>query len=181
MKREEALKLIESKIKNKTLLKHMLATEACMKALARYMEEDEGLWGLAGLLHDLDYEETIDNFPQHGLTTAKILAELDVNAQVIYAIQSHTGQIAPKSMMAKTLYAVDPLTGLIVAAVLMHPSKSLLKTNVSFILEMFHDADFAKEANRTQIQACTNLGITLPTFVKVSLEAMQDIAKELEL
>ena len=181
MKREEALKLIRSKTKNANLIKHMLATEACMKALARYLEEDEELWGLTGLLHDLDYEETLDNFPQHGVASAKILTNMEVNAQVIYAIQAHTGQTPAKSPMAKALYAVDPLTGLIVASSLMHPSKSLAKTDVPFIMNRFQDASFAKGANRSQIQTCTGLGMTLPVFVKVSLEAMQAIAKELEL
>lgn len=181
MNREEALKLIESKIKNKNLLKHMLATEACMKALARYLEEDEELWGLAGLLHDLDYEETADDFSRHGAISAKILTDLDVNAQVIYAVQAHTGQTPAKSMMAKALYAVDPLTGLIVASVLMHPSKTLAGADVSFILNRFQESSFAKGANRAQIQTCVTLGITLQVFIKVCLEATQSITKELEL
>lgn len=181
MKREEAFTLIESKIKNKNLIKHMIATEACMKALAKYLDEDEKLWGLAGLLHDLDYEETIDDFSQHGIVTGKILTDMDVNAQAIYAIKAHTGQSPAKSAMAKALYAVDPLTGLIVASALMHPSKTLAEVNTNFILNRFNDNSFAKGANRKQIKSCANLGITLQVFIRVCLQAMQSVSDELEL
>lgn len=181
MNRQEALTLIESKIKNKNLIKHMIATEACMKALAKYMEDDETLWGLAGLLHDLDYEETIDDFSQHGIVTAKILTDLDVNAQIIYAIKAHTGQSPAKSAMAKALYAIDPLTGLIVASALMHPSKSLAGVNTDFILNRFNDNSFAKGTNRKQIRTCANMGMTLQVFIRICLEAMQSVSQDLEL
>ncbi|MFH1783547.1 MAG: HDIG domain-containing metalloprotein [bacterium] len=181
MNRQQALELIESKVKNRDIIKHMLATEACMKAVARYLDEVDKLWGLAGLLHDVDYEETMEDFEKHGFVAAALLEKMDENAQVIYAIKAHTGKAPQKSNMAKALYAVDPLTGLIVAATLMHPSQKIANIKSDLILTNFKDPLFAKEVNRTQILSCTELGMTLPVFVKVCLEAMQSVAQSLEL
>ena len=123
MTREQALDLINENVSNKNLKKHMLATEAVMKHLARHFDEDEGLWSLAGLLHDLDYDQTANDFPHHGLVTAEMLKETDVPEEAIYSIKSHPGHFPRQSRMDKALYAVDPVTGLIVAATLMHPKK----------------------------------------------------------
>ena len=125
MTREEALGLVKSLIKNKNLVKHHLAAEACMRALARHFGEDEEIWGLVGLLHDADYEITEKDPERHTLELGKILREKGVDEAVIRAAQSHSDSsgVPRDTLMAKALYACDELTGLIVAAALVHPDK----------------------------------------------------------
>jgi putative nucleotidyltransferase with HDIG domain len=181
MTRDEALQMVKEKVSNKNLQKHMLATEAVMRLLARRMGEDEALWGLAGLLHDLDYDQTVNDFPKHGLLTAEMLEKTDVPEQAIYAIKSHPGHFPRKSALDKALYAVDPVTGLIVAAALMHPTKKLKNVDTDFVLRRFKEKRFAAGADRDQIRSCSELGFDLEDFVSLSLEAMQGIHQELGL
>jgi uncharacterized protein len=180
MKREDAVKLIGEKVKTKNLIKHMYAAEAVMKALARRFAEDEELWGLAGLLHDLDYDLTLDDPGRHARETAEWI-EGQVDPRVIEAIVAHPGHIARESMMAKALYAVDPLTGLIVAAALIHPSKKLSSIDAEFVLNRFDEKRFAAGADRSQIRACSELGISLDEFVRIGISAMQGISNALGL
>jgi putative nucleotidyltransferase with HDIG domain len=179
--REEALQLVRSHVKNKNLVKHMLATEAVMRRLARHFGEDEELWALAGLLHDLDYDQTVDDFARHGLVTAEILEGLDVDSRIIGAIKAHPGHQEARSSLDKALYAVDPLTGLIVAATLMHPSKKLAEVDVDFVLHRYKEKRFAAGANREQIASCEDLNLDLETFVGLALEGMQSIDEQLGL
>ena len=181
MDREEALQLIRSKIGNKNLVKHMLAVEACMKKLAERFGEDKEKWGLSGLLHDVDYDETKDDFPQHGLVSAKILQEKGIASDIIDAIKAHPGHCPRMSTMAKALYVVDPVTGLIVAAALMHPEKKLRSVSTQFVINRFKEKHFARGANREQIQCCRELGMNLEDFIAICLDAMKDISQELGL
>jgi hypothetical protein len=179
--RLEALNLVRSHVKNKNLVKHMLATEAVMRRLAQHFEEDEELWGLTGLLHDLDYDQTVNDFPRHGLVTAEILEGLDIEDGIIDAIKAHPGHQEAKTKLDKALYAVDPLTGLIVAATLMHPSKKLKEVDLQFVLNRFKEKRFAAGANREQIKSCESLGLSLASFVQLALEAMQTVDQDLGL
>ncbi len=181
MQRNEAVVLLKEAISNKNLRKHSFAVEACMSKLAKKFNENEELWAQAGLLHDLDYDQTKDNFPQHGLVTAAILEEKQVAPEIIEAIKAHPGHFPRQSLMAKALYAVDPLSGLIVGAALMHPSKKLAGVDVQFVRNRFKEKHFAKGANRQQIKACSELGMTLEDFTQICLEAMQGISRELGL
>ncbi|MBN1893349.1 HDIG domain-containing protein [bacterium] len=179
MGRAEALDLIHAHVQNKNLRKHMLAVEAVMSAAARHFQMDEALWGLAGLLHDLDYDETVNDFPRHGFRTAEILKDSDVPEEALHAIQSHPGHVARDSLMDKVLYAADPITGLIVAAVLMHPEKKLEALDIEFIERRFREKRFAAGANREQIQTCETFGMPLRDFLELSLKAMQSIHGDL--
>ncbi|UCE18978.1 MAG: HDIG domain-containing protein [Gemmatimonadota bacterium] len=181
MTRDEALDLVKSKVSNKNLIKHMLATEAVMRRLAEHFDEDIELWGLAGLLHDLDYDQTVDDFPRHGLLTADILSEYDVDDRVVQAIKAHPGHVPAESRMDKALYAVDPLTGLIVAAALMHPSKKLRNVDTEFVANRFKEKRFAAGANRDQIKTCNRIELDVETFIGISLKAMQEIDDQLGL
>jgi len=181
MDRAEALQLVKSRVKNKNLVKHMLATEAVMRRLARHFGEDEELWGLTGLLHDLDYDQTVDDFPRHGLVTAEILEELNIDDRIINAIKAHPGHQEAKTRLDKALFAVDPLTGLIVAAALMHPSKKLTEVDSQFVLNRFKEKRFAAGANREQIKSCEGLNLSLETFIQLALEGMQAIDQDLGL
>jgi len=180
MEREEALRLVKEEVKTKNLVKHMLAAEACMRRLARELEEDEESWGLAGLLHDLDYESTKDDPQRHGLVTAEML-QGKVSKEIIEAIKAHARHAERRTRMAKALYAVDPLTGLIVAATLMHPERRLEAVDTRFVLNRFKEKSFARGANREQIRSCEELGIPLERFITLCLEAMKGIKEKLGL
>lgn len=181
MTREEALDLVQTHVSNKNLIKHMLATEAVMRRLARHFGEDEEKWGLAGLIHDLDYDQTVHDFPNHGLVTEKMLAGKDVPEEVLHAIKSHPGHFLRETRMDKALYATDPLTGLIVASALMHPTKKLRNVDVDFIERRFNEKRFAAGASREQIKTCELLGLSLKEFIGLALEAMQSIDETLGL
>jgi putative nucleotidyltransferase with HDIG domain len=181
MTREEAIDLIKENVSNKNLRKHMIATEAVMRYLARRLNENEEHWALAGLIHDLDYDQTVNDFPSHGLLTVELLKEKNVPEDVLYAIKSHPGHFPRKSLMDKALYAVDPVTGLIVAATLMHPTKKLKNVNIEFVEHRFKEKRFAAGANRDQIRSCEAIGLNLHDFLKLALEAMQEIDEELGL
>lgn len=183
MNREEALNLVKEKIKNENLVKHCLAVEACMRALAEKFGEPSDKWALAGLLHDIDYEETKDNPEKHSLNGAKMLEELGLDKEIVEAVKTHNEMhgIAPESKMAKALYSVDPLTGLIVASVLVLPSKKISDLTPENVLNRFKEKAFARGANREIINKCIDLNLDLKEFVEICLKAMQGIAGELGL
>ena len=132
MTRDQAVEQVKSHVGNKNLIKHMLATEAVMKRLAVHFDEDVASWGLAGLLHDLDYDQTAEDFDNHGKLTVRMLADQDLSEEILHAIQSHPGHLPRNSRMDKALYAADPITGLIVAAALMHPTRKLANLDLKF-------------------------------------------------
>ncbi|TKJ41131.1 phosphohydrolase [candidate division LCP-89 bacterium B3_LCP] len=179
LSRDEALQLVKKHVPNKNLVKHMIAVEGVMRRLAGRFGEDAEVWGLAGLLHDLDYMETVDNFDRHGFRTVEILEDADVPSEVLHAIKAHPGHVQRETDMDKALYAIDPLTGLIVAAVLMHPEKKLSALDVEFVTRRFKEKRFAAGANREQISSCSDLGLELGEFIQYGLDGMRDFASEL--
>ena len=181
MTRDEAYQLAKSKFTNKNLFKHVLAVEAVMTGLAAHFKQDATSWGLAGLLHDLDYEETAHDPDRHSLVTVEILKEYDVSAEIIHAIKCHNDKADRDSLMDRAIYAADPVTGLIVAAALMHPDKKLKSIDVPFILRRFKEKRFAAGANREQIMTCEDIGLTLEQFLDIALKSMQGIDRELGL
>jgi len=181
MTRNDALSLVKEKVKNKNLRKHMLATEACMRALAARLGGNEEEWALAGLLHDLDYDETVNDFARHGYATCEYLQDKGVSSDILSAIMAHTGHTPVGNQMDLALYAVDPLTGFLVAAALMHPTKKITNVDVAFAENRFKEKRFAAGANRDQIKRCEELGLSLQEFIEICLKAMQGIAPELGL
>ncbi len=181
MTRDEAIELVDENVKTKNLRKHMYAAEACMSALAERLGGDADEWALAGLLHDLDYDRTVDDFPKHGFVTEEMLEGLDVSPEVLNAVKAHAEHAPISSDMDMALYAVDPLTGLIVAAALMHPTKKLANVDVRFVMNRFKEKRFAAGANRDQIRKCEELGLPLEEFVGICLSGMQGISRQLGL
>lgn len=183
MTREEALDMVMENIKNKNLVKHVLATEAIMRELAETFGQDREKWGLAGLIHDIDYEKTSDSPSRHGLIGAQMLADADMDEEIVNAVKAHNDALGYERVtkLDKALYAADPLTGLIVAATLVKPSKKLADVDKEFVLKKFKEKSFARGASRAQIASCGELGLTLEEFVDLSVKAMQGIADELGL
>lgn len=181
MTKEEALKLLNERLKNINLYKHCLATEACLRELAKKFGEDEETWALAGLLHDIDYEETNADPSRHGLVGANFLVGMGLAPEIIQAIKVHSGHLPAESNLDWALFAADPVTGLIVASTLMHPDKKLNSISPDFVLRRFKEKRFAAGANRDQISASKNLGLELNEFIEICLKGMQNISDKLGL
>ncbi len=189
MDREEAYKTVTTLITNKNLVKHHLATEVAMRGLAEYFKkkgEDVNVdeWGLVGLLHDADYEFTKNDPDKHTIVLEEKIGH-KLPSKVMYAIKAHnykrTGA-EPRSLMDWSIWTCDELTGLIIAAALIHPDRKLSSLDVSFVMNRFNNSTFSKAVDRNQIMDCENrLGIPLSDFIAIVLASMVKISKELEL
>ncbi|MFZ5945670.1 MAG: HDIG domain-containing metalloprotein [Bacillota bacterium] len=183
MERQEAIEFIKKNVKNKNLLKHMLACEAVMAALAKHFGEDEQSWALAGLLHDIDYDQTKDEPQRHSLVGGEMLEAAGIHKDIVYAVKCHNEVhgLERKGKMDMALFCTDPLTGLIAAGALIKPEKSLNAIDVEFLMNRFEEKGFARGASRIQIAACRELGLSLEEFFAIGLKAMQGIHEELGL
>lgn len=189
MKREEALKLLHDNMQNINLRRHCYAVEAAMRGLARHFNENEDLWGIAGLLHDADYEKTKENDPHknHTIVALKWLKDLDAHSDIYDAIAAHAwgyvdGAPEPKTNMQWALYTCDELTGLIVAVALVKPEKKLSSVTVESVMNKWSNKGFAAGVDRSQIERCEDsLGIPLREFIQIVLTSMQTISDDLGL
>ena len=184
MNRVEALELVREYVKNESLVRHMLSVEACMRLYAGKFGEDPEKWGLAGLLHDFDWEihPTMEQHPQDGVP---ILRQHGVPEEIIRAVLSHaehTG-VTRESKMEKALAACDEITGLVTAAALVRPSRSLHDLEPSSVKKKFKDKAFAAGANRDEIiHSAEDFGVDLwGEHVGNVIAAMRTIAPELGL
>ncbi len=143
MERQQALTLLKSHIKTKNLIKHCLACEVVLGALAERLGGDAAEWRLAGLLHDVDYDETVDSPETHAYPGARVLEEAGVSAEVVHAVLAHADKAPRESALDKALWCTDPLTGLIVAAALIRPEKKLAAIDADFVLNRFKEKGFA--------------------------------------
>ncbi len=184
MTREETINILKKKLFNKNLLKHSLAVAAIMKDLAEYFNEDQQEWEFAGLLHDIDYEETKNDPKKHSIIGAEYLKSLGFKDSFCCAIEAHNEAhgIIPQSLIAKALFVSDPISGLVVASTLVLPSKKISDLSLENVLNRFKEKSFAKGANREIIKQCQDLlGLTLEEFGEIALGAMKKIEKDLEL
>ncbi len=188
MTRDEAYTLVTEWTKNQNLVKHMLAVEAIMRALARHLKEDEDAWGLAGLLHDADYEMFKDTDPKRH--PSKIFDELEkrhADKRIIDAIYAHAwgwreDLPEPKTKMEWSLYCCDDLSGLIIACALVRPERTLASLSVESILKKWSQKSFAAGVKREHAELCQEkLGIPLEEFMKIALFAMQSVHEQLGL
>jgi putative nucleotidyltransferase with HDIG domain len=181
MTRDEGLELLKTHLKNKNLVKHCLSVEACMRALALRLNHDPEIWGLAGILHDMDYELTEKSPELHTTETVKMLSGLGIDPQVIHAVQAHAGKAPCESPMDWAIFSADPLTGLIIAATLMHPTKKIKNIDLEFVKRRYKEKSFARGARREEIEECRNLGMELDEFLSICIQAMQGIDSDLGL
>ncbi len=181
--RDEALALLKEYNKNEGLIKHALAVEAVMRYSARKRGEDEEKWGVIGLIHDLDYEQ----FPQqHCRKTEEILRSHNWPEDYIRAVLSHgwgiCTDVEPQSELEKVLYAVDELTGLIVATALVRPSKSVMDMKAKSVRKKWKDKSFAAGVNREIIEKGAQiLGVELSELITDAIMGMREVADELDL
>ena len=185
MKRDDEYKILTKYLKNKNLIKHCLACEAAMKDICTYLnprasKDEIEKWGIAGLLHDADYEIYGGDSSKHGIV---ITEKESLPTDIAHAINSHNFQntkVDPVSPMDWAITTCDQLTGLIVAATLISPSKKLADITPEFVIKRFGEKAFAKGADRSVIQLCEEkLNISLSNFVEVVLSSMQKISHEL--
>lgn len=186
--RADALAIVHEFTASESLRKHMLAVEAAMRAYAEQFGEDPERWGLAGLVHDFDYER----FPndahsptdEHPSTGVRILRERGWPDDILQAILGHAAycNVPRVSRMAKTLFAVDELTGLITATALVKPTKSLSDVDAKSVKKKMKDKAFARGVNRDDvIQGAQELGVDLDQHIQFVIDAMRRCATSLGL
>jgi len=181
--RDEAFALLTEYNQNEGLIKHGLAVEGVMRYVARKRGEDEDLWGIVGLIHDLDYEQFAD---QHCTKTAEILRERGWPEELIRAAVSHgwgiCSDVEPQTELEKVLFAIDELTGLVVATALVRPSKSVLDMKAKSVKKKWKDKRFAAGVNRDIIQqGADRLGVDLSDLITDTIMGMRDVAEDLGL
>ncbi len=185
MNREEALVLLHENLRADNLRKHCYATEAVMRRLALARGEDEELWGLAGLLHDIDLEKCGNDMTVHGELAAILLAEKGADPEMVQAVRMHNaeglGLGERTTVFQHALAAAETVTGLIVAAALVLPSKKLSEVKVRSLRKRMKEKAFARGARREVIMECEQAGFELDEFLSLALEAMQGISDRLGL
>ena len=184
--RQQAWELLCSKMQNQNLRRHCLSVEVVMRALADHFKGDPEKWGIVGLLHDGDYEQTKEKPEDHSKIMAQWVRDLgETDKELLEGIESHGRShlgVQPVNNMEWSLFCCDELTGLIVATALVQPNKKLSEVTVDSVLKKFKTKGFAAGAKREDIQMCEEkLSIDLPRFIEIALVAMQSVAPELGL
>ena len=182
--REQALTLLKKHIQAENLIKHCLATEAIMRKVAERLGKDEELWGLIGLLHDIDLEITRDDQLKHALVGAEMLTREGFPPEALQTIRAHNGErlgIQRQTDFEHALAASETITGLIVATALVQPEKKIASVKVKSVTKRMKEKRFAENVNRDIILECEQIGIPLDDFVALSIAAMQGIADDLGL
>ncbi len=181
--REDAFALLREYNSSESLIKHAFSVEAVMRYMAEKWGEDPDKWGVIGLIHDLDYEMFPD---QHCTKTREILEERDWPEDYVRAVVSHAwgicSDVKPESIMEKYLYAIDELTGLVTACVLVRPSRSLMDLKVKSVKKKWKNKHFAAGANREVIEnGAVMLGVEIPELIQDVIDGMRTVAAEIGL
>lgn len=182
MTRTTALTLLDKYIQNPKMKAHCLASEAVMRALAVHFGEDEEIWGLAGLLHDIDVEITNADALTHGQVCIPILREAGLPEEAIEAISLHNEMSASKPRSTRFQYALaagETITGLIFATALVYPDKKISSVKPKSVIKRMKEKHFAASVKRENIMECEQAGFPLDTFVEITLSAMVAIESEL--
>jgi putative nucleotidyltransferase with HDIG domain len=181
--RAQAWTLLTEHTQSPHLVKHALGVEAAMRGYARRFGEDEELWGIVGLIHDLDYEEH-PSLEEHPFVGTRILRELGWAEEIIHAVLGHSDHTGVEriSRLDRTLYAVDELVGFIVAVALVRPSKSVIDLPIKSILKKFKDKAFCRAIDRDHLRgAAAELGVDMKEHMTCIVESLGTVAAELDL
>lgn len=183
MNRDEALELLKQNVKNEHHLNHSLAVEAIMRGLAQRLQQDEDKYGLAGLMHDVDYDVTYEQPEQHSLLGADILEKNGFPEDIVYAVKVHNEMhgLERRSLLDKALYAADPTSGFVTAAAMVRPDKKLENVELKSLKKRFKEKAFARGCNREQMATCSELGLELDEFLSIALASMKKCAEEIGL
>ena len=184
MDHQQAFELLKQYVKQDSMLKHSLASEAVMKAIANKLGRDEEKWGLAGLLHDIDVEITNADSMTHGQVSIDILKPLGVDADVIEAISMHNECSAKEPRSKEFHYALaagETITGLITATTLVYPDKKIAGVKPKSVVKRMKEKNFAASVKRENIMECELIGIPIPEFAELAIAAMQTISADLGL
>jgi uncharacterized protein len=181
--RQEALVLIKKYLKNTNLFKYSLSVEAILRDLAKRLNKDEELWGLTGLLHNLDYEYTTADFEKRGSISAQLLdgliPEIGINA-ILANNYMHTSAI-PSTSLDKALIASDAITELIFTIKKKDCLQNLQQLNFSYLEKKFKDTSFAENISRSKIKLCIDIGINIDDFLIISLDSLKSISRQIDI
>lgn len=175
---------MEQYLHTESMRKHCVASEAIMRELAPRFNADPDMWGLIGLLHDVDYNDTKDKMDQHALLTERILLERGVAGEIAEAIKYHNAEnlgLTRSEPIHFALTAAETMTGMIVAAALVNPDKKLSSVKVKSVKKRMKAKEFARSVNREHILLCEQIGIPLEEFIEISLVAMCKISERMGL
>jgi len=181
---DRARELLNKHIPADNLKKHCIATEAIMRAMSPRFDADADLWGIAGLLHDLDYNETKDDMARHGDVTAGILREEGYPEEMIEAIRSHNADnlgIERTKPFGIALAAAESATGLIAAMALILPSKKLTDVKTKSVVKRMKEVAFARNVDREDIRRVEEIGLGVRDFLDIGVQAMKGVADDLDL
>ncbi len=182
--RDEALNLLRQHIKNEKMIYHCLSSEAVLRALAKKLGRDEEKWALAGLLHDIDVEVTDADPKTHSLKARELLKGFDLDEDILDAISMHNEIATGKPRETEFQHALaagETITGLIYATALVYPDRKIAAVKPKSIVKRMKQKAFAASVNREIIMECEKIGIPLPEFAEISLDAMKEIGEEIGL
>jgi putative nucleotidyltransferase with HDIG domain len=181
MEREAALALVREKAEKETTVRHLISVEGVMRRLARRFGEDEEVWALTGLFHDLDQDQTHDDEGRHARLAAEWLREAGVDDRVVNGVLAHAHEEYRTDRMSRTIVHADAVAGLLVAAALVRPERAT-GMKVSSVKKKLKDKAFAPGVNREEItEVEERIAIPLDEFIQVSIEGLQEVAPEIEL
>ena len=181
MDRDQALALVREKAEKETTVRHLISVEGVMRALGRHFAEDEDMWALTGLFHDLDQDQTHDDTERHARVAAEWLREAGVDEKIINGVLAHAYEEYRTDRMSQGVVHADAVAGLLVACALVRPEKAV-GMKVSSVKKKLKEKAFAPGVNREEIrQAEEKLEMPLDDFLRVSIEGLQSVAEEIEL
>jgi uncharacterized protein len=182
--REKALELLRTYVKKENMISHSLASEAVLRGLARRLGRNEDLWGIAGLLHDIDVEITEADPKTHGRVAIGILQEHGVSPEIIDAISMHNEEAAELPRSTEFHYALaagETITGLVVATTLVYPDKKLASVKPKSVVKRMKEKAFAASVRRESILECEKIGLTIDEFATIAISSMLEIHEQIGL
>jgi uncharacterized protein len=181
MDRETAIALCREKCLKDTTVRHLISVEGVMRALARRFDQDEDLWGLTGMFHDLDQDHTGDDAEGHALLAAGWLREAGVDERIVNGVLAHAYEQYRTDLMSKAVVHADAVAGLLVAAALVRPERAT-GMKVSSVKKKLKERSFAPGVNREEVTGVEEgIGLTLDEFIAISIEGLQLVAAEIDL
>ncbi len=180
--REQAMELVKKYNKEESHIHHAIAVENTMRHFAKIFNEDPDLWGVVGLLHDIDWEMTTETPEKHCHVAPELLREAGIDEDIIHAVRSHgfgiCSDVEPSNNLEKTLFAVDELTGLIITAGLVRPSRSLADLELKSVKKKWKDKAFARGVNREIIkQGAEKMNMPLDDLINETIKALRPVEK----